>query len=78
MTREQANKAKEITSNIENVEKVLKFLSNSDQIIFSNEDSLFPSRYRLNSNEFNIRLKTVIINTLTTISKELEDELSAL
>lgn len=78
MTREQADKAKEITQNIEDTEKILNFLNNSDKIIFSDGDRLIPSRYALYSNELNARLKTVIIDTLTTIGRELEDELAEL
>ena len=78
MTKEQATKAKEITQNIENVEKILNFLNNSEEIIFTDRDRLFPSRYMLYSNELNTKLKTAIIDTLITMNKELEDELAGL
>jgi hypothetical protein len=79
MTREQATKAKEITQDIENVEKILNFLSGNDRIIFVNEShTLFPSNYPIYSEKLNTRLKTAIIDTLNTLSKELEDELAAL
>lgn len=78
MTREQADKAKEITQNIENIEKILDFLNEGGDITFTDKDMLFPARRRLHSNELNARLKTVIIDTLITMSKELEDELTEL
>lgn len=80
MTREQADKAKEITQNIENVEKITKFLDETDKIIFLGDcHSLFPSStYSFYSEKINARLKAVIIDTLDTINKELEDELAEL
>ena len=79
MTREQANKAKEITQNIDNVERILKFLNTTDPIIFTGDrNTLIPFKYSIDSEELNARLKTVIIDTLTTIGRELEDELAEL
>lgn len=78
MTREQVAKAKEIVQNIEDIEKILNFLNNSEEIIFTDRDRLFPSKYMLYSNKLNARLKTAIIDTLTTMNKELEDELAGL
>lgn len=78
MTREQANRAREITQNIENIEKILDFLNEGGDITFTDKDMLFPARRTLHSNKLNARLKTVIINTLTAMSKELEYELAEL
>ena len=79
MTREQVNKSIELVKNIENVEKVLKFLQeNTDNINFAHDNGLFPTKCRISSAEISDRLKIVIIDTLDTISKELEDELAKL
>lgn len=78
MTREQADKVREIIQNIENIEKILDFLNEGGDIIFTDKDMLFPARCTLHSNELNAKLKTVIIDTLITMSKELEDELAEL
>lgn len=79
MTREQVAKIKEITQDIENVERILNFLNKNDRIIFVNESHmLFPSNCPIGSEKLNARLRTVIIDTLNTFNKELEDELAAL
>lgn len=78
MTREQANKANELIQNIQDVENMLYFINKNDNIAFTDGDRFIPSRRMLNSDELNTRLKTVIIDALTTMSKELEDKLAKL
>lgn len=79
MTREQANKANELIQDIKSVEKISHFLNETDKIIFTGDHhTFFPSNCPIYSEKINARLKTVIIDALTTMNKELEDELAKL
>lgn len=78
MTKEQATKANELMQNLQNIENILNFINRNDNIAFTDGDRFIPSIRRLDSDELNTRLKTVIIDALTTMNKELEDELAKL